>query len=136
MPINKLHDEFKTLDMSTGWEVPPGYPEGIKQKILSGALDEEGRRGSRSRLLKFDPKFLRLRQVFVLQGETHPNSVTGEALRQGARNFLKVRCMLFSYNFGRHAQIATKDFQIALQGRAFYPFDVLDGRLRADMIGQ
>lgn len=55
MPINKLHDEFKTLDMSAGWEVPPGYPEGIKQKILSGALDEEGRRGSRSRLLKFDP---------------------------------------------------------------------------------
>jgi hypothetical protein len=55
MPVNKLHDEFKTLDMSTGWEVPPGYPEGIKQKILSGSLDEEGRRGSRSRLLKFDP---------------------------------------------------------------------------------
>jgi hypothetical protein len=55
MAINKLHDEFKTLNMSEGWEVPPGYPEGIKQKILSGALDEEGRRGSRTRLLKFDP---------------------------------------------------------------------------------
>jgi hypothetical protein len=55
MAINKLHDEFKTLDMDAGWEVPPGYPEGIKQKILSGALDEEARRGSRSRLLKFDP---------------------------------------------------------------------------------
>ena len=55
MAINKLHDEFKTLDMSAGWEVPPGYPEGIKQKILSGALDEDGRKGSRTRLLKFDP---------------------------------------------------------------------------------
>jgi hypothetical protein len=55
MAINKLHDEFKTLNMSEGWEVPPGYPEGIKQKILSGALDEEGRKGSRTRLLKFDP---------------------------------------------------------------------------------
>jgi hypothetical protein len=55
MAINKLHDEFKTLDMSVGWEVPPGYPEGIKQKILSGALDEDGRKGSRTRLLKFDP---------------------------------------------------------------------------------
>lgn len=55
MAINKLHDEFKTLDMNVGWEVPPGYPQGIKQKILSGALDEEGKRGSRTRLLKFDP---------------------------------------------------------------------------------
>lgn len=55
MAINKLHDEFKTLDMNAGWEVPPGYPQGIKQKILSGALDEDGRKGSRTRLLKFDP---------------------------------------------------------------------------------
>lgn len=55
MAINKLHDEFKTLDMSVGWEVPSGYPQGIKQKILSGALDEDARTGSRTRLLKFDP---------------------------------------------------------------------------------
>jgi hypothetical protein len=55
MAINKLHDEFKTLDMNAGWETPPGYPQGIKQKILSGALDEEAKRGSRTRLLKFDP---------------------------------------------------------------------------------
>ena len=54
MAINKLHDEFHTLDMSAGWEVPAGYPSGIKQKILSGALDEENRRGSRTRLLRFD----------------------------------------------------------------------------------
>ncbi|MBX9760165.1 MAG: cupin [Beijerinckiaceae bacterium] len=55
MAINKLHDEFKTLDMNVGWEVPAGYPQGIKQKILSGALDEAGKKGSRTRLLKFDP---------------------------------------------------------------------------------
>jgi hypothetical protein len=55
MAINKLHDEFRTLDMSVGWEVPKGYPKGIQQKILSGALDEEGRKGSRTRLLRFDP---------------------------------------------------------------------------------
>ncbi|MBX9739667.1 MAG: cupin [Beijerinckiaceae bacterium] len=55
MAINKLHDEFKTLDMSAGWEVPAGYPAGIQQKILSGALDEENRKGSRTRLLKFIP---------------------------------------------------------------------------------
>jgi len=54
MPVNKRHDEFHSLDLSEGWETPPGYPEGIKQKILSGALDEEGRRGTRTRLLRFD----------------------------------------------------------------------------------
>lgn len=54
MPINKEHDEFHTLDLGTGWEVPPGYPTGIQQKILSGSLDEGNRRGSRTRLLRFD----------------------------------------------------------------------------------
>ncbi len=55
MAITKVHDEFHTLDMSTGWEVPPGYPPGIQQKILSGSLDETGKRGSRTRLLRFQP---------------------------------------------------------------------------------
>jgi len=55
MPVNKLHDEFHTLDMNAGWETPPGYPPGIQQKILAGALDEQGKRGTRSRLLRFDP---------------------------------------------------------------------------------
>ena len=36
----KLHDEFKAIDLTTGWETPPGYPEGIQQKILAGSLDE------------------------------------------------------------------------------------------------
>ena len=55
MAINKLHDEFHALDLNTGWEVPAGYPSGIQQKILSGGLDETGKRGSRTRLLRFDP---------------------------------------------------------------------------------
>jgi hypothetical protein len=55
VPVNKLHDEFHTLNMNEGWETPAGYPEGIKQKILAGGLDEAGRKGSRTRLLKFDP---------------------------------------------------------------------------------
>ena len=38
MPVNKKHDEFHTLDLNAGWETPPGYPKGIEQKILSGAL--------------------------------------------------------------------------------------------------
>ena len=55
MPVNKAHDEFYTLDLKTGWEVPAGYPSGIQQKIISGGLDEVNKRGSRTRLLRFDP---------------------------------------------------------------------------------
>jgi hypothetical protein len=55
MPVNKEHDEFYALDLDAGWAVPAGYPEGIKQKILSGGLDEDNRHGSRTRLLRFDP---------------------------------------------------------------------------------
>ena len=46
MAINKVHEEFHTLDMSKGWETPAGYPPGIQQKILSGALNETEKRGS------------------------------------------------------------------------------------------
>jgi hypothetical protein len=55
MAVNKAHDEFHAVDLASGWEVPPGYPLGIEQKILSGALDEENKRGSRTRLLRFAP---------------------------------------------------------------------------------
>ena len=43
------------LDLEDGWEVPPGYPDGIEQKILSGSLNEINRTGSRTRLLRFKP---------------------------------------------------------------------------------
>jgi hypothetical protein len=55
MAVNKRHDEFHAVDLDSGWETPPGYPEGIQQKILAGALDEHGRRGTRTRLLRFAP---------------------------------------------------------------------------------
>ena len=55
MSVNKEHKEFHTLDLSAGWETPPGYPAGITQKILSGALDEKDMRGTRTRLLRFAP---------------------------------------------------------------------------------
>jgi hypothetical protein len=51
----KEHLEFHAVDVSTGWETPPGYPKGIEQKILDGKLDEAGKRGSRTRLLRFQP---------------------------------------------------------------------------------
>ena len=55
MAVNKEHKEFHALDMSSGWETPPGYPAGIQQKILSGALDEANKSGSRTRLLRIAP---------------------------------------------------------------------------------
>jgi hypothetical protein len=55
MPMNKPHIEFTRLDMNEGWHSPPGYPAGIKQKILASDLDEKNKMGSRSRLLRFDP---------------------------------------------------------------------------------
>jgi hypothetical protein len=55
MPMNKPHLEFRRLDMSAGWETPPGYPPGIEQKVLASDLDEIRKTGSRSRLLRFAP---------------------------------------------------------------------------------
>lgn len=51
----KPHLEFFAVDLATGWESIPGYPPGIQHKILAGSLDEQQRRGSRTRLLRFAP---------------------------------------------------------------------------------
>ena len=45
--MTKPHLEFHTLNMEEGWETPAGYPEGIKQKILAGHLDEAAGNGNR-----------------------------------------------------------------------------------------
>jgi len=55
MAIDKEHKEFHAVDMADGWATPPGYPVGIEQKVLAGYLDEKGKRGNRSRLLRFAP---------------------------------------------------------------------------------
>jgi hypothetical protein len=55
MGKGKPHTEFEKLDLETGWESPEGYPAGIRQKILSADIDEDGKSGSRTRFLKFDP---------------------------------------------------------------------------------
>ena len=55
MAVTKAHKEFFAVDMEAGWEVPAGYPPGIEQKILSGALDEKSGNGTRTRLLRFQP---------------------------------------------------------------------------------
>ncbi|VCU71723.1 hypothetical protein PIGHUM_03811 [Pigmentiphaga humi] len=59
MPVTKKHDEFHTLDMDGGWQLPAGYDpaSGAMEKILSGSLDELNKQGSRTRLLRFPPGF-------------------------------------------------------------------------------
>jgi hypothetical protein len=52
--FGKPHLEFHTLDLSAGWHSPPGYPDGIKQKILASNFDEAKKVGGRSRLLRFE----------------------------------------------------------------------------------
>lgn len=77
MAVNKIHREFYQVDVATGWETPPGYPAGIKQKILSGFLDSQNRTGGHTRLLKFEPGTYSSvpfehdywEEVFVLEGD-------------------------------------------------------------------
>lgn len=77
MPVNKQHLEFHAVDFGGEWEVPEGYPEGIKQKILVGYLDEKNKTGGRTRLLKFDPGVYTTKpfvhdyweEVYQLQGD-------------------------------------------------------------------
>jgi hypothetical protein len=63
--VNKLHNEFHTLDMENGWQLPEGYDpkSGALEKILSGSLDTANKRGSRTRLLKFPPGLFTKQQI-------------------------------------------------------------------------
>jgi hypothetical protein len=54
MPRIKPHIEFNRLDIESGWQPPEGYPPTIQQKILASDIDERGKTGSRTRLLRFD----------------------------------------------------------------------------------
>jgi hypothetical protein len=87
MPVNKQHDEFYAVDLDSGWETPPGYPDGIQQKILAGALDEEGKSGTRTRLLRFAPGVFTTEpfvheyweEVYLMSGDlTVGNDAAGE----------------------------------------------------------
>jgi hypothetical protein len=90
MPIPKLHREFHPIDMSPdGWQLPDGYAPGggVDEKILSGSLDADGKRGSRTRLLRFQPGVFTKtpfvhdywEEVFLVAGDlTVGNDETGE----------------------------------------------------------
>ena len=52
----KPHLEFVGVDMKHGWESPgANYPPGFAQKVLASDIDEQAKRGSRTRLLKIEP---------------------------------------------------------------------------------
>lgn len=92
MTINKKHDEFHAVDLSSGWAVPEGYPAGIEQKILSGGLDEKASRGSRTRLLRFAPGVFTTEpfvhsyweEVYLISGDL---TVGNDARGHGGRSF-------------------------------------------------
>jgi len=92
MPANKPHLEFHRLDMSAGWETPPGYPAGIEQKILAGSLDEAKKTGSRTRLLRFQPGIYTTEpfvhdyweEVYLVEGDL---TVGNDAHGHGGENF-------------------------------------------------
>ena len=95
MTVPKEHLEFHAVDMGGGWRVPPGYPEGIEQKVLAGSLDEEGRRGSRTRLLRFAPGVFTTEpfvhdhweEVYLITGDlTVGNDANGEGGESFAPN--------------------------------------------------
>lgn len=92
MPVRKEHKEFYKLDLSSGWEVPPGYPPGIEQKILSGSLDEPNKAGSRTRLLRIGAGVYTTEpfvheyweEVFLVNGDL---TVGNDAQGNGGENF-------------------------------------------------
>ena len=92
MPMNKPHLEFAPVDMNAGWATPPGYPAGIKQKILASDLDENRKMGSRTRLLRFEPGVYTTapfihdywEEVFLVQGDL---TVGNDAKGQGGEAF-------------------------------------------------
>lgn len=73
----KPHLEFVGVDMNSGWATPPGYPSGFTQKILASDIDEQAKRGSRTRLLRLEPGAYSTEpfvhdhweEVFLVQGD-------------------------------------------------------------------
>jgi hypothetical protein len=61
MAVNKTHAEFFPIDTGEeGWRLPDGYAPGALagEKILSGLLDYANKKGSRTRILRFEPGFM------------------------------------------------------------------------------
>lgn len=69
--------DFHTIDMTSGWEHPEGYPEGVEVKVLADTLDETRKTGHRTVLQRYapgvsDPRVLVhdfVEEVLILDGE-------------------------------------------------------------------
>ena len=58
MAVTKLHHEFHKIDLDKGdWKLPEGYApdSGALELIISGSLDTENKKGSRTRIMRFPP---------------------------------------------------------------------------------
>lgn len=94
MPVNKVHDEFRAVDLNSGWQAPAGYKpgSGVEEKIISGGLDEVNKRGTRTRLLRFQPGAFSTstivhdywEEVYLLRGDL---IVGNDAQGKGGRPF-------------------------------------------------
>ncbi|MGB1877091.1 MAG: hypothetical protein ACPHGY_09270 [Rhodospirillaceae bacterium] len=93
MPKSKPHIEFMPIEMDDGWERPPGYPEGMYQKVLTSNLDEVNKTGSRSRLLRISPGSFSTEpfvhdhweEVYLVEGDL---IVGNDAKGQGGEQFV------------------------------------------------
>jgi len=92
MHSHKPHSEFSAVDVTIRLAPPPGYPPGFAEKILAGSLDEERKRGSRTRLLRIGPgaystaPFVHAywEEVYLLAGDL---IVGNDAQGRGGRKF-------------------------------------------------
>lgn len=100
MAVNRLHREFYQVDMESGWETPAGFPPGVQQKIISGTLDRENRRGGHTRLLRWAPGSFTTEkiihdyweEVFIVSGDLWVSSeVDGTGGERFAANTYAVR---------------------------------------------
>ena len=88
----KPHLEFFKVDMVEGWETPPGYPQGIEQKVLTSDLDETDKTGGRTRLLRIGPGIFTTEpfvhdhweEVYLFEGDL---IVGNDAQGQGGEKF-------------------------------------------------
>lgn len=80
MAVTKLLHEFHKIDLNKGdWKLPAGYApdSGALELIISGSLDTENKKGSRTRIMRFPPGLVThekivhdyWEEVFMLEGD-------------------------------------------------------------------
>ena len=92
MGFDKGHHEFHPVDMKEGWHAVPGYPPGFYEKILAGSLDEQNKRGNRTRMLRIEPGAYSTKpfvheyweEVYLIEGDL---TVGNDAAGRGGESF-------------------------------------------------